>query len=349
MSDKIKIGITHGDINGIGYEIIIKSLIDNRLYESFIPIVYGSPKAAAYHRKALNIPNFSLNSINSADDANPKRANIIDCCEENIRVELGKSTKHGGSCAFNAIETAVKDLKEGKIDILVTCPINKHNIQSESFNFPGHTEYLQEMLEGEESLMLMVSDILKVGVVTGHIPVSEVPSKITEEKILSKLRLLNQTLKKDFAIRKPKIAVLGLNPHAGDNGFIGKEEKNIIEPAIKKASDEGIIALGPYPADGLFGSSSLNKYDAILAMYHDQGLTPFKALCFDTGVNFTAGLKAIRTSPAHGTAFEIAGQNIASEESFRNAIYLALDVYRNRFSYNKLTKNPLKNFETDSE
>lgn len=342
---KIKVGITQGDINGIGYEVILKTLADNRIFESFTPIIYGSSKVAAYHRKALNIPNFSLNSIREVDENHPKRINIINCLDDNIRVELGKSTNIGGEAAFKALEMATADLKNGKIDVLITAPINKKNIQSETFNFPGHTEYLQEQAESGEALMLMVSDIMKVGVVTGHVSMKDMPSKITKEGILNKLRILNKTLFMDFSIRKPRIAVLGLNPHAGDQGVLGSEEQDIIIPAIEEAKKEGIMALGPYPADGLFGSDQFKNFDAILAMYHDQGLAPFKALTFSKGVNYTAGLSFIRTSPDHGTAFDIAGQDKANEESFREAIYLAIDIFNNRQLNIELTKNPLKSHD----
>ncbi len=338
----IKIGITHGDINGISYEVIIKSLLDNRIYDLCTPIIYGSPKVAAYHRKALNIEHFTLNNIKSVEQAHPKRANILNCADENVKVELGKSTKMAGDAAFLALEKAVDDLKNGLIDVLVTAPINKKNIQSESFYFPGHTEYLEKKLEGENSLMLLISNNLRVGVVTGHIPISEVPKQITKELILEKIEVLNNTLQQDFGIDKPKIAVLSLNPHAGDNGLIGKEEKTVIEPALKEARQNKIMALGPYPADGFFGSDDYTKFDAILAMYHDQGLAPFKALAFDSGVNFTAGLSHIRTSPAHGTAYAIAGENVASEASFREALYLAIDLHKNRKQHIELSKNPLQ-------
>lgn len=342
MMEKIKVGITHGDINGISYEIIIKTLRDNRINELCTPIVYGSPKIAAYHRKALNISNFSFNNIKSPSEANTKRANIINCTEDNTRVELGKSTTMAGNSSYRALELAIADLKENQIDVLLTAPINKQNIQSKKFNFPGHTEFLENMFDVKNVLMLMVSDTLRVGVVAGHVPISRVLTYITTEGILKKLRLLNKTLIEDFAIRKPRIAVFGLNPHASDNGIIGNEEKNIIIPAITKAKEENILAIGPYPADGFFGSQSCSQFDAILAMYHDQGLAPFKALSFDDGVNYTAGLPIIRTSPGHGTAYEIAGKNMASENSFRNALYLALDTFKNRQNYYELQKNAMK-------
>ena len=267
IHNKIVVGISHGDINGVSYEVIIKALMDNRIFDFCIPVVYGSAKVAAYHRKALNIANFSFNNIKSASEANIKRANIINCLDDNVRVELGKSTNIAGESSLISLEHAVKDLKEGKIDVLITAPINKDNVQSDKFNFPGHTEYLaQESSESKEPLMLMVSENLKVGVVTTHLPLSKVPEAITEEAILSKLRIMNKSLIQDFRIRKPKIAVLGLNPHAGDNGLLGNEEVDVIIPAIKKAKEENILALGPYPADGFFGSDNFKKVDAILAL-----------------------------------------------------------------------------------
>ena len=340
--NKIKLGITHGDINGIGYELIIKALSDNRMFDKFIPIVYGSAKVLAYHRKALNFQNFSLNSINDAKDINTKRGNIVNVLEGEVKVELGKSTNIAGNAAFVALEKATDDLKNGKIDVLVTAPINKNNIQSNNFKFNGHTEYLQKKFDSQDVLMLMVSDITKVGVVTTHVPLIEVPKQITTEKILKKIQLLNKTLKQDFSLQKPKIAVLGLNPHSGDNGLIGNEEKDIIIPAIEQAREKGILAFGAYSADGFFGSNLIKKFDAVLAMYHDQGLAPFKAINFGSGVNFTAGLSIVRTSPDHGTAYDITGKNVANVESFRQSIYLAIDIYRNRKANLELEKNKLQ-------
>ena len=341
-NNKIVIGITQGDVNGIGYEIIIKTLLDNRIFELCTPIVYGSPKLAAYHRKALNIDNFSLNIIKHPSEANHKRANIINCTDENIRVELGKSTRMAGEAAFSSLERATEDLRRGDIDALVTAPINKHNIHSEKFEFPGHTEYLENKFSKKSSLMLMVSDVLRVGVVVGHQPLANVASLITKETIINKLNLLNTCLKEDFGIRKPRIAVFGLNPHAGDNGIIGNEETEIIGPAIAEVKKSGIVAMGPFPADGFFGSGNVKKFDAILAMYHDQGMAPFKAISFESGVNYTAGLSVIRTSPAHGTAYELAGKGTASDTSFRQALYLAIDTFKNRKEFKELNENPLK-------
>lgn len=347
-NEKIRVGITQGDINGIGYEVIIKTLMDPRMDEMCTSIVYGSPKVAAYHRKALNIENFSFNQIKDASEANPKRPNIVNCMDENVRVELGKSTEYAGQGALLALQAAVADLKAGKIDVLVTAPINKSNIQSQSFTFPGHTEFLAKEFGVKDVLMLMVSDTMKVGVVTGHIPIADVSKSITTDAILSKLRLLNDTLVRDFGVRRPRIAVFGLNPHAGDSGVIGNEEETIIIPALKQANTEGIVAMGPYPADGFFGSDRFSRFDAILAMYHDQGLSPFKVINFDTGVNYTAGLPIVRTSPDHGTAYDLAGQNLANPNSFRQALYLAIDIFRNRQMYSELTANPLKSVDPET-
>ncbi len=338
---KIKIGITHGDINGIGYEVIIKALMDLRVMEFCIPIVYGSPKVAAYHRKALNIENFSFHTISSPVEAHEKKANIINCIDEETRVELGKSTPAAGEASYMALEAALSDLNDRKIDALVTAPINKQNIQSPKFKFNGHTEYLQSVYKIDDVLMLMVSRLLKIGVVTGHIPFKQILSDITVENILNKLRILDKSLKQDFGIRKPRIAVLGINPHAGENGLLGMEEKEIIIPAIENANSENLLALGPYPADGFFGSENFTKFDGILAMFHDQGLIPFKTLIPDEGVNFTAGLPIIRTSPAHGTAYEIAGKGEALFGSFLNALYLTCDIFKNRLEDQEIHKNPL--------
>ncbi len=347
-NEKIRVGITQGDINGIGYEVIIKTLMDPRMDEMCTSIVYGSPKVAAYHRKALNIENFSFNQIKDASEANPKRPNMVNCMDDNVRVELGKSTEYGGQGALLALQAAVADLKAGKIDVLVTAPINKANIQGKNFSFPGHTEYLANEFGVKDVLMLMVSDTMRVGVVTGHIPIAEVSKNITAEAILTKLRLLNVTLIKDFAIRRPRIAVLGLNPHAGDHGVIGTEEETVIIPTLKQLSNEGIVAMGPYPADGFFGSDRFTRFDAILAMYHDQGLSPFKVINFDTGVNYTAGLPIVRTSPDHGTAYDLAGQNLANPNSFRQAVYLAIDIFRNRQQHMELTANPLQSVDPET-
>jgi 4-hydroxythreonine-4-phosphate dehydrogenase len=339
---EIVAGISHGDINGVGYEVIIKTLMDPMLNDICVPVVYGSPKVAAYHRKALNINNFSFNNIRTVDEANPKKANMINCLDDNIRVELGKSTPQGGEAALASLERAIEDLKSGKLNVLVTGPIDKKNIQSESFTFKGHTEYLRAKAGVDEVLMFMISENMRIGFVTGHLPLKKVPEAITPELLLKKIRIMNQSLIVDFGIRKPKIAVLGLNPHAGDNSLLGTEEAEVIIPTLNQAEKEGILAFGPFPADGFFGAGSFTKFDGILAMYHDQGLSPFKALSFDSGVNFTAGLPFIRTSPVHGTAFPIAGKGEASENSFRQALYLACNIFRNRQMHAEIMKNPLK-------
>lgn len=344
MEDKmIRVGITHGDINGIGYEVILKTFSDQRMTELCVPIIYGSSKVAAYHRKALDLPAVNINVVSRAEEAGLNRVNIINCVEDDIKVELTQSTPVAGRAAYKALEAAVADLKSGAIDVLVTAPINKHNIQNAQFHFPGHTEYLEQTLgDGQKALMILMTDTLRVALVTGHIPVSQVPSQITVENIVTKLQVFNQSLKQDFTIIKPRIAVLALNPHAGDNGVIGNEEAEIIKPAMGEAERLGVMSFGPFPADGFFGSKMYEDFDGVLAMYHDQGLAPFKALAMEEGVNYTAGLPFVRTSPAHGTAYNIAGQNLASESSFRQAVYTALDVYRSRQSYREATAHPLR-------
>ncbi len=342
-TEKMIIGITHGDINGIGYEVILKALSDVRIFENFVPVIYGSSKVASFYRKNLDIQGMNINIVNTVDEINSKRINIINCVDDELKVEIGISTTEAGKSAFDALEKATNDLKKGLLHAIVTAPINKKNIQSADFHFPGHTEFLEEKFgNGSSTLMMLVNDVMRVAVVTGHIPVNSVASALTEKLILDKLTIFNTSLKNDFSIVRPRIAVLGLNPHAGDDGVIGEEEKNIIIPAMKSAKDLGIICVGPYPADGFFGSGNFDKFDGVLAMYHDQGLIPFKTLSMDTGVNFTAGLNVIRTSPDHGTAYDIAGQNIASEESFQQALYLAYDGYQNRIWNAANATNPLK-------
>jgi 4-hydroxythreonine-4-phosphate dehydrogenase len=345
MEDKmIKVGITHGDINGIGYEVILKTVSDVRMEELCTPVIYGSSKIAAYHRKALDLQPINLNVISSAEDAVDGRINIINCVSDDTKVELSQSTEEAGKASLAALEAAVADLKRGAIDVLVTAPINKHNIQSDSFHFPGHTEYLEKSLGNGKSkaLMILMNDKLRVALVTGHVPISEVASQLTVDGIMNKLRTFNQSLKQDFGIIKPRIAVLSLNPHAGDAGVIGNEEETIIKPGIAEAEKRGVMAFGPYPADGFFGSHTYDKFDGVLAMYHDQGLAPFKTIAMEDGVNYTAGLPFVRTSPAHGTAYDIAGKNLASEQSFRDAVYAAIDIYRNRKTYQEANANPLR-------
>ena len=343
METKIRVGISQGDINGIGLEAVMKAVADPMMCELCTPVLFSSQKTVSAYRKAVHLEDFSFHNSRDLDNLNPKRPNLINCYEEDVTIEFGKLTPAGGKYALRSLEAATNALKAGKIDVLVTAPINKNNIQGEGFNFPGHTEYLNANFgNGSSSLMLLVSDNLRVGVVTGHVPLAQVASSITPEKILHKLKILNKTLITDFAIRKPRIAVLGLNPHAGDNGTLGTEEQTLIAPALEKARAEGILAYGPYPADGFFGSSSFNKFDAVLAMYHDQGLAPFKALSFGSGVNYTGGLSIIRTSPDHGTGFDIAGKDQAHPDSLRNAIYMACDIFRTRNMHEEASANPLK-------
>ena len=340
MSDeKIIVGISQGDINGIGLEVIIKTFLDPQMLEICTPVLYSSLKTASFHRKALNIEDFSFNQIKDLSEINHKRSNLINVYEEDVNIELGKQTETGGKYALKSLEAAAYALAQGKIHVLITAPINKENIQSPDFNFPG---YLEDKFGDGNSLMFLVSDTLRVAVATGHIPVTQVAQALSTEKILKKIHALNKSLIQDFEIRKPKIAILGLNPHAGDNGVIGNEEKEIILPAIAKATEAGMLVFGPYPADGFFGNEAYKKFDAVLAMYHDQGLIPFKTISFNSGVNFTAGLPVVRTSPDHGTAYDIAGKNIASEESFRKAVYTAIDIYNRRKQYKEISANPLK-------
>jgi len=338
----IRVGITVGDINGIGLEVIIKTLKDHQVFANSIPIIYGSAKTISYHKKAINNTDFNFFPINSADDAKPKKINLINCWTEEVKIRLGEQNSTGGKYALKSLESATNDLTANKIDVLVTAPINKDCVAAAGFEFPGHTEYLAHLSNTDEVLMLMVANELRVAVVTGHVPLRKVPELITKNSVESKLRLFIKTLKNDFAIRKPRIAVLGLNPHAGDRGTIGSEEQDIINPVVKKLFDEGELVYGSYSADGFFGSANLKNFDGILAMYHDQGLTGFKAISFDEGVNFTAGLPIVRTSPDHGTAFDIAGKGIASERSFRNAYFLACDVYKMRIMNKEINANPLQ-------
>jgi len=337
---KMRLGITHGDFNGISYEVIIKSLADNRILDFFTPVIYGLSRVMSYNRKNLNLNTFSYNTVKNSASIRNGKINLINLNEEEIKIEFGKSDSNAGKYAHIALDRAVTDLKEKRIDAIVTAPINKENIQSEEFIFPGHTEYFAKQFETEDYLMLMVSDSLRIGTVTGHVALKEVPNLLTEELITSKIKVLENSLKVDFGINRPKIAILGLNPHAGENGNIGTEEIDIITPAIISAKKKGILAFGPFPADGFF-ATDYAKYDAILAMYHDQGLIPFKTLAFDDGVNYTAGLPYVRTSPAHGTAYDIAGENNASCKSMVSAMYLAVDIHKNRENFKEMNKNSL--------
>lgn len=343
MSNKLTVGITQGDSNGIGYEVIIKALADERMLELCTPIIYGSSKIFGFYRKQLhNIGQVNTNVISNAKDAHPKRVNILNCIPENTCIEPGLSTPDSARAAIVSLERGVADLKNGEIDVLVTGPINKRAMNNEGFGFTGHTEYLKTSFGTDDVTMIMVAEQLKVGIVTSHIPLKDVPGALTVEKILTKLRALKHSMERDFGIHSPKIAVLGLNPHCGDGGLLGDEEQSVILPAINAATDEGILAFGPYSADGFFGLGNYSRYDAILAMYHDQGLAPFKAIAFESGVNFTAGLPAVRTSPDHGTAYEKAGKDVADPRSMISAIYTAIDVYRNRQAYDELVENRMQ-------
>ena len=339
--EKLKIGISIGDVNGIGLEIIIKTLADSKIFDYCTPIVYGHTKVSSFYRRATGVDELNFNVIDHPSKAVPKRANMINCWSEDVKIEPGVANKEVGKYAFISLERATTDLLSGDIDALVTAPINKDTIQSEDFKFPGHTEYLQERGGGGDVLMFLVSDTLRVGVVTGHIPVTKIAESITTEKILSKLKLMDASLRNDFWLRKPKIAVLGLNPHAGDNGLIGSEETTTIIPAIEEARAADILAMGPYAADGFFANDTYLQFDGVLAMYHDQGLIPFKQIAFESGVNYTAGLSFVRTSPDHGTAFDIAGKNQASEVSFREALFSAIHIVKHRRETAVLNENPL--------
>ena len=341
-SKKIRIGISVGDINGIGLEVIMKAFSDNRIFDLCTPVVYASVNYVIAYQKEIGMKNFSFNFVKPNSKIISNRANLINCWEENVELTLGKETSEGGIYALKSLSAAVDALKKGDVDVLVTAPVNKHNIQSDEFNFPGHTEYLVNKFNGENALMFMVADSLRIGVVTGHIPIASVASSINKEKILKKIDQIERTLKSDFNIRKPKIAVLGLNPHSGDKGVIGKEDDAIILPAVEKAFDSGKLVYGPYSADSFFASDFFYQFDAVLAMYHDQGLIPFKNMSFNRGVNFTAGISVVRTSPDHGTAYDLAGKNEAKESSFREAVYLACNIYKNRLEFLKLNENPLE-------
>lgn len=340
--NRIRIGITQGDINGVGYEVILKTFADPMMCELCTPIIYGSPKVAAYHRKSLDLPtNFSI--INSAAEAAPNRLSIVNCTDDEVKVEFSKPDPEAGKAAFGALEKAIEEYREGLIDVLVTAPINKHTIHSEEFDFPGHTEYIEQKLgNGSKALMILMKDDLRVALVTTHLPVSRIAEHITKEAITEKLLIFHRSLKVDFGITAPRIAVLSLNPHAGDEGLLGSEEQEIICPALEEMRAKGLLCYGPYAADGLMGSGNYTHFDGILAMYHDQGLAPFKALAMDEGVNFTAGLPVVRTSPAHGTAYDIAGKGVAEEGSFRQAVYVAIDVFRNRQRDKAARVNPLR-------
>jgi len=329
-SSKVKVGFSVGDLNGIGMEIILKTLEDNRICELCTPVIYGSRRLTNYYAKAFNLKNLNINYIDSLEKVKSSKVNVLNVWEEEVNINAGEADPTSGSYAYKSLKALADDVKAGHVDAMVTAPINKKVIQSADFDFPGHTEFLQKIDGAEDVLMLMLSEEARIGVVTGHIPLKEVANQLNTDLILKKITLLNKSLKEDFGIRKPKIAVMGLNPHAGDNGLLGKEEIEIIEPAIKQAKSIEILAFGPYPADGFFGSSKHKDFDGVIAMYHDQGLIPAKQFSFGEGVNFTAGLSIVRTSPDHGTAFEIAGEGTADEGSLRNALYKAIDIVKQR-------------------
>ena len=339
MARKLVVGITQGDGNGIGYEVIIKALADERMLDLCTPVIYGSSKIFGFYRKQIhNLDQINTNVITSAKDVHQKRVNIVNCLPENVFVEPGQSTPESAKAAMTSLEKAVADIKEGYIDVLVTAPFNKRAMAGEGFGYTGHTEYLEKEFGVDEVAMIMVCDKLKVGVVTGHIALKDVVKSITKEKIIKKLALMKASLERDFGVDAPRIAVLGLNPHCGDGGLLGDEEQQIILPAVKEANEQGILAFGPYSPDGFFGTS-YGKFDAVLAMYHDQGLAPFKAIAFEEGVNFTAGLPIVRTSPDHGTAYEMAGRDMADPRSMISAIYMAIDIYNRRADYDDLVEN----------
>ena len=350
MSRKLIVGITQGDGNGIGYEVIIKALADERILDLCTPVIYGSSKIFGFYKKQIHdIENINTNVVTSAKDVHNKRVNIVNCLPENVFVEPGQPTPESAKAAMTSLSRAVEDIKAGHIDVLVTAPINKRAMSSEGFGYTGHTEYLEKQFGVDEVAMIMVCDRLKVGVLTGHISLKDVPAQVTTEKIVAKLKLMKKSLQRDFGIDAPKIAVLGLNPHCGDGGLLGDEEQQIILPAIKAANEEGIMAFGPYSSDGFFGLGNHSKFDAVLAMYHDQGLTPFKALAFEDGVNYTAGLPIVRTSPDHGTAYEMAGRDMADPRSMKAAIYAAIDIFNKRADYDELIANRMTIEVPDTE
>ncbi|MDP3556046.1 MAG: 4-hydroxythreonine-4-phosphate dehydrogenase PdxA [Bacteroidota bacterium] len=340
MDNKVIVGISQGDINGIGLEVVLKTLLEPGIADICIPVLFSSQKTVSYYRKVLGLEEFSFNPMREFSQLNSKKVNVFICYEEEVNIEMGKSTEVGGKYAFISLEKAALALFEKHIDVLVTAPINKSNIQSDDFKFIGHTEYLGSKLSGDPMMLMCAENGLRIALVTGHLPVKDIASQLTIDGVSKKISQLNDSLIKDFGVRKPKIAVLGLNPHAGDNGAIGTEDKEIIIPAIEKTKTNGLV-YGPYSADGFFGNGTYKEFDAVLAMYHDQGLIPFKTIAFNDGVNFTAGLDAVRTSPDHGTGYDIAGKGKANEQSFKKAMYAAIDIFKNRKLHSELTENPL--------
>lgn len=340
-AENVIVGISIGDLNGIGSEVILKTFEDTRMLEFCTPVIFGNVKVLSFIKKTLDLNNLNLHGIDNLDQLVTGKINVLNIWRESVNIDFGKNDETVGKYAVKSFTEAVAALKNKKIDVLVTAPINKYNIQSDEFKFPGHTDYLDKELDGD-ALMLMVQDNLRVGLFTDHIPVNEVSAHLTEALIRKKLLTVNKTLKQDFGLNKPKIAVLGVNPHSGDGGVIGKEDDSVVKPALKKLFEEGVYVFGPFSADSFFGSGQYEKYDAVIAAYHDQGLIPFKTLAFGGGVNYTAGLEGIRTSPDHGTAYDIAGKGMADYNSFKEAVYLALDIFQAREEYKEITKNPLK-------
>ena len=341
-SHKVRVGITHGDINGIGYEIIFKTFAEPAMLELCTPVVYGSPKVAAYHRKAID-SSVTFNTVETAGDAESGKLNLVECFSEEVKIDFGRATLESGRAAFLSLERAVADYKAGLIDVIVTAPINKNDIQSEHFHFPGHTEYFEDRVgNGGKALMILANSLMRIALATMHMPLRGVAQALTVDGLVSKLHIFHHSLHADFGISLPRIAVLALNPHASDGGLLGNEEADVIAPAVKAANEAGIPCFGPYAADGFFGAGLYRRFDGVLAMYHDQGLAPFKALSMDDGINFTAGLPLVRTSPDHGTAYDIAGQGCASENSFRQAVYSAIDIWRNRKADVEAHANPLR-------
>jgi len=346
----VRIGISCGDLNGIGIEVVLKCFEDPRMLADATPVLYASAKAVSHWRKSLKLEEVQFHRVNDARDALPKKLNLVNLWEDELAIEPGKPSSALAAYAIMSLEAAVQDLASGKTDVLVTAPIDKNSMQQAGFAYPGHTEYLQQMAGGEgEVLMILVGEGLRVGCVTGHIPLKDVAAAITADRIIAKARLLHQSLLRDFGVLEPRIAILGLNPHAGDGGALGSEDKERIAPAVRRLNDEGIRAMGPYAADGFFGSGGYKHFDGVLAMYHDQGLAPFKALSFGNGVNVTAGLPIVRTSPDHGTGLDIAGKGLADEGSFRAAVWMACDIRTNRERYKAITANPLQPQKKEKE
>ncbi|MEM9920034.1 MAG: 4-hydroxythreonine-4-phosphate dehydrogenase PdxA [Bacteroidota bacterium] len=340
--EKVKVGISIGDINGVGLEVILKTLHRKEILKYCVPVIYGSSKVLSYHKNIVGLDDFSFSTANSIDRVRHDRINVVNCWQDNVNITLGKLSDTSGKYAYISLEQATNDLKNGSIDALVTAPIHKKAMQMANFPYPGHTEYITNAFGVSESLMLMVNDELRIGLATNHLPLRDVPEVISKEKIRKKLQIFNKSLKVDFGIERPSIAVLALNPHASDDGLIGTEEEQVIRPVVIEAKKKGVLVMGPFPADGFFGSGTFKKFDGILAMYHDQGLVPFKTLSFGQGVNYTAGLPSIRTSPDHGTAYDIAGKNMADPASFRRALFLAIDIAKKRKAYQEMHANPLK-------